>query len=387
MSFTKQRLTNLAMTFWVLLLSVTALGQTQTATKAKPVTIPFEMNMGRVYVDAYVNQRGPHRFMVDTGASGYGRVDAKLVNELKLAVTGTITNSDGINRGTLSTVTLDTLSVGPITRRSVEVGSRDYNAGSRPGTAPIMGIIGIEYFADSLLTIDYLKSELVISEGSLNAAEPNVLRYDMHPVVPFRIGQHEANGFLDTGSSVEIHLPLAWAKRLGIENLREAGEGRRANTTFKMLMAESPVTIELGGNKVTVANPLFSESTNDIIIGARFLENHRCVMTLDHRQQRTRIVANPPVQPATSGKKADAALSAYAGKYGERTIYLEAGLLFLQRLNGPRLRLLQTGEGVFQVNLAGPDKPTLTSKKEHGKVTGYLIKRPNGNDELIERDH
>lgn len=371
---------------WALLLSATAFGQTSAITNAKPITIPFEMNMGRIYVDAFVNQRGPYRFMVDTGASGYARADAKLVKELNLAVTGTVTSSDGINRGTSETLTLDSLRVGEITRRGVTAFSRDYNAISRPGTAPIMGIIGIEYFADHLLTIDYLKSELVVSQGSLNAAEPNVLRYDREPVVPFRIGQYEANGFLDTGSSVEIHLPLVWAKRLGIENLREAGEGRRANTTFKMLMAESPVTIELGGNKVSVANPLFSESTNDIIIGARFLETHRCVLTLDHRKQLTRIVANPAtVQPASKAK-VDAALSAYIGKYGERTIFLADGLLFLQRLNGARLRLLQSSEGVFQLNLAGPEKPTLTFKKESGKVTGYSLKAPGGSEMFIERD-
>lgn len=368
-----------------LLFSATGFGQTPSTPKAKPLTIPFEMNMGRIYVDAFVNQRGPFRFMVDTGASGYARVDAKLVKELKLAVTGTATSSDGINRGTSETLTLDSLRVGEITRRGVAAFSRNYNAISRPGTAPIMGIIGIEFFADHLLTIDYLKSELVVSQGSLNAAEPYVMRYDREPVVPFRIGQHEGNGFLDTGSSVELHLPLAWAKRLGIENLHDAGEGRRANTTFKMLMAESPVTIEIGGNKVTVANPLFSESTNDIIIGARFLENHRCVITLDHRKRLVRVIAAPTAKQNAPDAKADAGLSAIVGKYGERTISLDDGLLFLRRLNGARLRLLPFGEGVFQINIAGPNKPVLTFKKENGKVTGYSMKGPDGNDVFIEK--
>lgn len=125
------------MTFWIFLLSVTALGQTQPTPKAKPITIPFEINMGRIYVDAFVNQRGPFRFMVDTGASGYARVDAKLVKELNLAITGEITNSDGINRVPLLTVTLDSLSIGQITRRDIkEVGSRDFNAVSRVGLPP-----------------------------------------------------------------------------------------------------------------------------------------------------------------------------------------------------------------------------------------------------------
>ncbi len=140
--------------------------------------------------------------------------------------------------------------------------------------------------------------------------------------------------------------------------------------------------VEIGGNKVTVANPMFSESTNDIIIGARFFENHRCVLTLDHRNQLLRLVAtSAPKQPA----KADAALSAFVGKYGERTIFLDDGLLFLQRLNGARLRLLPSGEGVFQINIAGPNKPTLTFKKENGKVTGYSMKGPDGNDVFIEK--
>ncbi len=385
MRSTKESLKSFAvMSLW--LLSLLVMGQTRATSQANPITIPFEMNRGRIYVDAFVNQRGPFRFMVDTGASGYGRVDAKLVKDLNLATTGTASTSDGIHTATVSTLKLDSLRVGEITRRNLDIFSRDYSALFRSDTRPIMGIIGFDYFSNALLTIDYAKSELVVSEGSLNAAEPNVLRYDTDPIIPLRIGEHETTGFLDTGSSAEMHLPMEWAKRLGVQNLREAGEGRRANSTFKMFMAESPVTVEIGSNRVVVTAPMFSEATERIIIGARFLENHRCILTLDHRQQRMRIVANPQGKPQASGAKTDSTLSQYLGKYGERTITFEDGLLFLQRAGGARLRLHQIGEGILQINLAGPEKPILTFKKENGRITGYSIKGPDGNDLFIEKD-
>ena len=57
----------------------------QVAARQAPVSVPFALVDGRVYVEARVNGGGPYRFAVDTGASGIGRADARLVSGLGLS--------------------------------------------------------------------------------------------------------------------------------------------------------------------------------------------------------------------------------------------------------------------------------------------------------------
>ena len=59
------------------------------------VDIPIRVIDGRVYVQASVNGQGPFTFAVDTGASGFGRADMKLVSKLHLKFSGERNSSDG----------------------------------------------------------------------------------------------------------------------------------------------------------------------------------------------------------------------------------------------------------------------------------------------------
>lgn len=255
----------------------------------KQITIPFEIQQGHIYVDAFVNERGPYRFMVDTGASGDGRADIRLVKELELPTTGTTTNSDGVNTATVPTVEFDSLRVGTFMRRKLEVLARDYNARAATGTKFRMGIIGRDFFSEHLLTIDYVRNEITISKGSLDGSERNTMRYETAFVVPLRVGLFEAVGSLDSGSNLEMHLPMAWAKRLGLQDLKEAGEGRRANTVFKLFSTDSAIPVEIARNKTALQKARFSELVDRINIGGAFLVANRCVMTLDQRNRLVRL--------------------------------------------------------------------------------------------------
>jgi hypothetical protein len=75
----------------------------EVVTQANPskIKIPFELTQGRIYVDAYVNERGPFRFLVDTGTSGIGLADTSLVKDLGLTVTGKTENFDGVNSSSI----------------------------------------------------------------------------------------------------------------------------------------------------------------------------------------------------------------------------------------------------------------------------------------------
>lgn len=257
--------------------------EVEAQTTRSKIKIPFELMHGRIYVEAFVNEQGSFRFLVDTGASGMGRADVRVVKKLGLPVTGTATNSDTVNTATVSTVAIKSLRVGKLTRPNVEVYSRDYNLRAAPGAKLQMGIIGREFFSDYLLQIDYKKKEILLSKGYLKESASQNLRYNQDEplVVPLRIGQFDTVGLIDTGSNVEMHLPLSWAEKLDIKSLKEAGEGRRANTVFKMFSAELPVTVNVGGNRIIGIDARFSALANRIHIGGSFLAKNGCVVTVD----------------------------------------------------------------------------------------------------------
>lgn len=187
------------------------------------------------------------------------------------------------------------LRVGRLTRRNVEVPSRDYNAERSPESKILQGIIGDKFFSEYLLILDYKKKEIILSKGSLEASDSQVLRYDpAEPfVIPFRIGQQDAVGLIDTGSVLEMHLPLEWAKRLRIQNLKDAGEGRRANTVFKLFSAELPVPVDIGGNTIAGTEARFSEFANRINIGGSFLAKNQCVIIFDQKNHLIKMNCSP----------------------------------------------------------------------------------------------
>lgn len=180
-------------------------------------------------------------------------------------------------------ITITSLRIGQLTQRNVQLISRNYNGGRSREPKIIEGIIGDAFFANYLLTLDYKKKEIVLSKGSLQASDPHVLRYNDSFVVPLRIGEFEAVGTFDTGSTLEMHLPLEWAKRLKIADLKDAGEGRRANTIFKLFSADLPVAVNIGGNRINRTAAHFSELAPSINIGGLFLANNNCVITFDQK--------------------------------------------------------------------------------------------------------
>ncbi len=58
------------------------------ASPPDPSAVRFELHKGHLYVDAFVNGRGPFLFGFDTGASGMGRADSSLAAALSLPKVG-----------------------------------------------------------------------------------------------------------------------------------------------------------------------------------------------------------------------------------------------------------------------------------------------------------
>ena len=251
-------------------------------------SIPFELDHGHIFVDAFVNGRGPFRFGFDTGASGMGRADSSLAAALSLPRVDEAANSDGVKTATADVVAVESLRVGDLEKRKVQLISRDYNAGRTPGLQPIMGIIAREFFADELVTIDYPAKEITFARGQLKLGEAGVVAYGASFTVPVCFASGCYPGKIDTGSSRSFVVPKDLVPKLSASQPAAIGQGLRTNgvlTLYEMTLNEP---VHIAGITATRQKILYAEPSGDtIVIGTKFLKDY--VLTVDQQNHLLKI--------------------------------------------------------------------------------------------------
>ena len=255
------------------------------------VNIPFKVVDGRIYVDARVNGKGPFIFAIDTGASGMGRADASLTSALSLPVKRTGETTDGVNNATVDMTSFESLEIGGLVRRDLEVITRDYNSRMTPEMA-IAGIIGRDFFSDGTLIIDYPSKTLSFSRSvSVPAGDKSALPYDRPFRVPITIGGMTVDGQLDTGANVELVMPKSLFAKVAGSPLEAAGDATLTNTTLKTesSVVRGPFTI--GKASLSNVNVRVSDRFPELMVGARALQNFRIMI-----DQRSKQVAVCPTR-------------------------------------------------------------------------------------------
>lgn len=247
------------------------------------MSVPFDVVDGRIYVQARVDGRGPFRFAVDTGASGWARADASLVSALGLEPRAPAMNSDGVQVAQPATVRLDSLDLGGLSRNRLDVVTRDYSSQMRPEAA-LSGIIGREFFADGLLVIDYPARTLSFSRTlSLSPHEAHVLHYERAFRVPVSIGDVQTKGNLDTGANVAFVLPRPLFEQVSRAPLEAAGPGRLANTQVETGRATVHGPFRIGGASLSDVEVRVSDAYPELLVGAHTLQHF--VIMIDQRSQ------------------------------------------------------------------------------------------------------
>lgn len=265
---------------------------TETAVRDAVVSVPFEVVDGRVYVTARVDGKGPFRFAVDTGASGLGRADARLVAALGLSVSGSGRSSDGVATAQVDTVSLASLELGGLIRRDLSVITRDYN-GRMSKEAAFDGIIGRDFFADGLLVIDYPKRRLTFTRiAGLQRGAPGVLGYERPFRVPVTIGSVTVEGQLDTGANVAFVLPKPLFDRIGGGAVTASGEGNLTNTTIKTDRATVAGPFRIGAASLANVEVRVSDRFPELLVGAHTLSKFALLI-----DQRSSSVALCPPAP------------------------------------------------------------------------------------------
>ncbi len=243
--------------------------------------VPFEVIDGRIYVEGEVNGRGPFRFAVDTGASGLGRADARLVTALDLEAGRQASNSDGVGTAQAGTVRLDSIGIGRLMREDLEVITRDYNASMAPEAA-IDGIIAREFFVDGLLIIDYPRRVLSFSRTlALSSGHADLLTYQRPFRIPVTLGDMQVEGNLDTGANVTFVLPRAAFDQLDASPPQQAGSGQLANTRIETARATVHGPVRIGALRYSDIEVRVSSDYPEVLIGAHALRD--VVVLIDQR--------------------------------------------------------------------------------------------------------
>jgi predicted aspartyl protease len=247
------------------------------------VRVPFEVVDGRIYVQARVNGRGPFRFAVDTGASGLARADASLVGALGLGVQGQATTSDGVQAASVDTTHVDSLELGGVTRRDLDVITRDYSSRKSPEAA-FAGILAREFFADGLLVIDYPRKTLSFGRTrALSPAADNVLTYERAFRVPVSIGALQTEGNLDTGANVSFVLPRSLYGQVAAGPLERAGSGQLTNGNIETQRATIHGPFRIGGARLSDVEVRVADRFPELLVGAHALEGF--VLMIDQRSK------------------------------------------------------------------------------------------------------
>jgi predicted aspartyl protease len=260
--------------------------------------VPFDLVDGRIYVQAQVNDTGPFRFAVDTGASGMARADSRLVRTLALPPGGSALNFDGLQSAQATTVHIDSLSLGALRHRDIAAIARDYNA-RQPEPATFDGILARGFFSDGLLTIDYPRQRLQFTRGrGLSADQPDTLPYTRAFRIPVTIGTLQTEAQLDTGANVTLVLPstqYAKASAAGLPAQRERltlghGELSSGRVHFGGTLQAGALTMRDFEVRVADRYP-------EAVIGAHALQ--ASVVLIDQRSQRVAIcpAAAAPASP------------------------------------------------------------------------------------------
>lgn len=257
-------------------------------TAAPLADVPMRFSGTRPVVEVRVNGQGPFLFLLDTGAAGVARIDVSLVQRLHLEAKGQQESSDAgaATHATLKQFHLARLALGDYELRGVTAYSRDYNGVSY--VPHIDGILGFEFFAHVLLTLDYPAQRVRVSSGHLAASDPAMEIRDGNPYVAVRLGGRPAAVLIDSGNVRAIDMPSTTVATLRQTSYtRLIGKGRSVSGDFEIREVPVAETLAVGSTKVPLNAVTFADDFGEINAGSAFLRTF--VVSFDQERLRFRL--------------------------------------------------------------------------------------------------
>lgn len=208
----------------------------------------MEVTHGKPYVMVMVNERGPFRFIVDTGTGGQAVVTPEFAEELELYEEGEAHLNDPTGQGGQKAplVAIDSLSFAGVEFEDVKaVVHKLPNADGQ-----CVGMLGFPLFRDTLLTLDYPNRRLTMGRGELEQdGERTVFPFRMPdgvPVIALTVGDLRVDAQIDSGGA-GLSLPEQIAARLKYsEQPQLFAKGQSLSTRFDIRAGKLVPDVRLG---------------------------------------------------------------------------------------------------------------------------------------------
>lgn len=252
----------------------------------------LDLSQGIPLVQVRIDGKGPFTFVVDTGTNVAAIVSPRIVKRLGLPAAGhrQITDLGGKETHTLDEVQLDTLSLAGTDFRAVRAAVADLP----DGDSVLDGILGFGLFRNTLLTLDYPRHRLVLSEGGLaGATAESILPMRMPhgiPTAEISIAGMKTEAGIDSGAA-GLSVPSAMAARLGfVGGVETVAYGRTQVSSFELRGGVLDGEVDLAGFRFgqpwLEVNPVFSTAN----LGSGAMRDF--AVTFDQRGRLVRFAAS-----------------------------------------------------------------------------------------------
>lgn len=274
---------------------VESTGRPRETRLSEPVSVPMNLDLGKLTVEVMVNGRGPYKFLLDTGA-GVTVLNQDFADELGLAPIGETRIGDPSNPEAIAAkkVVLDSVALGGV--EFVGVGAVSFERGSLyKGESPPRGVLGLPLFSDCLLTLNYPEKVVQLANKGLPAAD------DDKTVLPFEYGEGGLPRFditvggstfpthLDSGAMGGVSVPPAFAEKLRFTGEPVVvGRGRTVNSEFEIRSATLAGSVMIGTLVLESPRIGIHPVLKTVNIGTGILKD--CLVSVDQRNRRIRIV-------------------------------------------------------------------------------------------------
>jgi hypothetical protein len=358
----------------------------------KEVHIPIDLSTQRPIIALNINGKGPYKFIFDTGA-GRNFIDEELSKELKLEVIGKDSiGSPGTNRQVMSNrVLVSQISI------TNALTSKGINMNTMPlrKMLPVDGVIGGFFFKNYLLSIDYPKSILKITQGELKKNADGVIPFSKDSRIlttEISIAGNRLEAHLDSGNSGNIDIPFSLKDKL--EFVKEPIEDGIIRTS---LASHKRWKATLKGD-VVIGNMVYKSPEVNLIEGFEFVNLgflffNQSQITIDGLNNLLKIErSSSSIREPEDLAAIKVESNEYVGWYGGqvRRVFLEDGQMYLKRKEGPKIKLEPIKKDYYKMKFSMPTANELPDvrfeRNSNQEITGITFVFGNGKEDFSKKD-